>query len=143
MSLCINKCYRLSGFTVEILLCNIPHSNAVIISFNSIYYQQFGICSGKCNWSFRERTIYSCIPNYSKKSNIGLLQYNKNICINLTFFLNQEVDFSYLAIAPSLDLWRIMDFTSVSLQEMFVFLIPWPEEESRLTAVIRPFNLMV
>jgi len=35
------------------------------------------------------------------------------------------------------------DVTSVAYQENYRFLTPYPEEESRLTAVIRPFNFVV
>jgi len=43
----------------------------------------------------------------------------------------------------SIELWPIMDFTSLVMQEPFNIIAPWPKEESRLTAVIRPFNLVV
>jgi len=43
----------------------------------------------------------------------------------------------------TIDRWPIMDFTSLVMQEAYQLLVPWPEEESRLTAVIRPFHLMV
>lgn len=37
----------------------------------------------------------------------------------------------------------LLDFTTVATTEHFILLSPWPEEESRLTAVIRPFNFTV
>ncbi len=43
----------------------------------------------------------------------------------------------------TIQLWPLMDFTSWALQEMLILLVPFPEEESRLTAVIRPFSLIV
>ena len=46
-------------------------------------------------------------------------------------------------VTITIDRWAIMDFTSMVLQDAFQLLEPWPEEESRLTAVIRPFHLMV
>ena len=46
-------------------------------------------------------------------------------------------------ISATIDRWSIMDFTSLVMQEAYQLLVPWPEEESRLTAVIRPFHLMV
>ena len=48
-----------------------------------------------------------------------------------------------MGVTQTLTLWRIVDFTGVSLQERFILMVSWPEEESRLTAVIRPFNLIV
>jgi len=46
-------------------------------------------------------------------------------------------------LTVSIDRWSIMDFTSLVMQETYQLLVPWPEEESRLTAVIRPFHLTV
>lgn len=37
----------------------------------------------------------------------------------------------------------LLDFTTVATAEHFILLSPWPEEESRLTDVIRPFNFTV
>jgi len=54
------------------------------------------------------------------------------------------VDFSTFPFGTaSIQLWPMMDFTSLVTQEAYQFLTQWPEEESRLTAVIRPFNLSV
>ncbi len=59
-------------------------------------------------------------------------------------FQMKEVDFSPVAFgAVSVKHWYLMDFTSWAVQEMHVLLVPFPEAESRLTAVIRPFNLIV
>jgi len=35
------------------------------------------------------------------------------------------------------------DFTSSAYEEGFILLCPWPEEESRLAAIIKPFDLLV
>ena len=55
----------------------------------------------------------------------------------------KEVDLAANAVTQTSVLWRLMDFTTIALQERYVLLVPWPKEESRLTAVIRPFNLTV
>jgi len=56
----------------------------------------------------------------------------------------QEVDFSTFPFGTaSIQLWPIMDFTSLVTQEEYEFLVQWPEEESRLAAVVRPFYLSV
>lgn len=36
-----------------------------------------------------------------------------------------------------------MEFTTIVYQETFQLLGPWPKEESRLTAVIRPYSYEV
>jgi len=54
------------------------------------------------------------------------------------------VDFSTAPIGTaSIELWPIMDFTSLVFAEAYNMMSPWPEEESRLNAVIRPFNIAV
>ncbi len=54
------------------------------------------------------------------------------------------MDFSTAPIGTaSIELWPVMDFTSLVFAEAYSIMSPWPEEESRLNAVIRPFNLVV
>jgi len=54
------------------------------------------------------------------------------------------VDFSTAPIGTaSIELWPLMDFTSLVFAEAYNIMSPWPEEESRLNAVVRPFNLAV
>lgn len=62
--------------------------------------------------------------------------------ILLFLFLFQEVDFSTHPFIPK-DARLLVDITTFVLQENYILLSPFPEEESRLSAVIRPFNSMV
>ena len=72
------------------------------------------------------------------KINIQFLMWKK--CSVL--FILQEVDFSTFPIVP---FWSrlLVDLTTVAFQENFILLSRYPEEESRLTAVIRPFSFTV
>jgi len=61
-------------------------------------------------------------------------------CIGL-----KMVDFSSLPMALGVTNSNesVVGFTTIAFQETFQFLGPWPKEESRLTAVIRPYNFEV
>ena len=48
-----------------------------------------------------------------------------------------------LGPGPMLELWNILDFSVQIVEESYIFLISFPEEESRLNAIIRPYTLMV
>jgi len=48
-----------------------------------------------------------------------------------------------LGPGPMLELWNILDFSVQIVEESYVFLISFPEEESRLNAIIRPYTFMV
>ena len=52
-------------------------------------------------------------------------------------------DISCQGMAQSLELMRLLDFSSILFQDKLVLMLLWPKEESRLTAVIRPFNFTV
>lgn len=48
-----------------------------------------------------------------------------------------------LGPGPMLELWNRLDFSVQIVEESYIFLISFPEEESRLNAIIRPYTLMV
>ena len=55
----------------------------------------------------------------------------------------QEADFMPLAIIKTWERSQEMDFTYPLNIERFRFLLPYPKEESRLTAIYRPFTWSV
>lgn len=58
------------------------------------------------------------------------------------FICVQELDFSTIPFHSFASI-SYVDFTTVAMQENFILLNPYPEEESRLTAIIRPINFTV
>ncbi len=61
----------------------------------------------------------------------------------VSFLYIKNVDLCTFPIEPSVELWPLLDFTTLAFQDNYILVIPYPEAESRLTAVIRPFNLTV
>lgn len=59
----------------------------------------------------------------------------------------QEIDFSSLPAPTMLGKTSVnlsaIEFTTIAYQETFQLLGPWPKEESRLVAVIRPYSYEV
>ncbi len=56
--------------------------------------------------------------------------------------VSQEVDFSTFPLPPKGSRF-LVDSTTYAFQENFILLSRYPEEESRLTAVTRPFSFIV
>lgn len=62
---------------------------------------------------------------------------------NHLFYTLQEVDLVAAGIVPSHAKYQQFDFTVPMQIEPYRLVVPWPEEESRLLAPIRPFELPV
>lgn len=56
---------------------------------------------------------------------------------------DKEVDILPMILIPTVQRARQMDFTSVILIGNNRFMLRYPEEESRLTAIARPFSNLV
>ena len=54
-------------------------------------------------------------------------------------YIQQEADISALGFAPSLN-YSLIDLSVPVLIQPYRLIVPWPDEESRLLAPIRPFQ---
>ena len=52
----------------------------------------------------------------------------------------QQIDFVAFGVAPTLERYLMYDLTMPVIEQSYLLMAPYPEEESRLTAVTRPFS---
>ncbi len=76
---------------------------------------------------------------------LNLLCKNNKSRIKLTFIVvgNKEVDIIPMTLTPTRKRARFMDFTTPLLIDHGRLMLRYPEEESRLGAVLQPFSLLV
>ena len=57
--------------------------------------------------------------------------------------INKETDIFAIGLVASASAYSQIDITVPVMMEPFRLIVPWPEEESRLLAPIRPFQPIV
>ena len=57
--------------------------------------------------------------------------------------INKETDIFAIGLVASASAYSQIDITVPVMMESFRLIVPWPEEESRLLAPIRPFQPIV
>ena len=72
--------------------------------------------------------------------NVSKLTYVLVIMYSSSMIYTQKVDISPIGLNPTVNRYKQIDFSVPKMIEPNILIVPWPEEESRLLASIRPFQ---
>ncbi|KAI9554064.1 hypothetical protein GHT06_019336 [Daphnia sinensis] len=102
-------------------------------------YSYYGICNDIISWvseQFRMKLVYVPV-NDSDVVKLGIVP------VLVQQLMKQEIDVAPFPFVVTPLLLQLIDFSIPLTVEDYHLLQPWPEEESRLSACIRPFSTTV